>query len=109
MAEEAKPVGFTTERLAAINLSSEIGRLNGHVLRTSRTRIAPGGGYAAHVHDGRPEIIVMLQGVLTETRSGNVVDYATGSVLVMSDGVVHTLKNRGAADVEYISVTVRVP
>ena len=109
MTEEAKPIGFTTERLAAIDLATEIGKINGHVLRASRTRIAPGGGYAAHVHDGRPEIIVMLGGTLTETRNGKVVEYTAGSVLSMSNGVVHTLENRGANDIEYISITVRIP
>ena len=105
----AKPVGFTTDRLAAIDLAKEIGKLDGHVLRASRTRIAPGGGYAAHIHDGRPEIIVMLSGTLTETRDGKAAEHTTGSVLVMHDNVVHTLQNRGAVDVEYVSITVRIP
>jgi quercetin dioxygenase-like cupin family protein len=107
--QEAKPIGFTTERLAVIDLAAEIGKIDGHVLRASRTRIAPGGGYAAHAHDGRPEIIVLLNGTLTETRNGKTVDYTAGNVLSMSDGVVHTLENRGATDVEYVSITVRVP
>lgn len=107
--EEARPVGFTTERLAAIDLAAEIGALDGHVLRASRTRIAPGGGYAVHAHNGRPEIIVMLDGVLTETRGGKRVEYRAGGVLVMNDGVMHALENRGTVDVEYISITVRIP
>ena len=68
MSEEAKPIGFTSQRFTAIDLAREIGALNGHVLRASRTRISPGGGYASHAHNGRPEIIVMLKGTLTETR-----------------------------------------
>lgn len=104
-----RPVGFTTERLAAIDLAREIGKLDGHVLRASRTRVVPGGGFAAHAHKGRPEIIVMLRGTLTETRNGNAVDYTAGGVLVMAEGVTHTLENRGAEEVEYVSITVRVP
>lgn len=107
--QKPRPTGFTTERLAAIDLASEIGAVNGHVLRASRTRIAPGGGYAAHVHDGRPEIIVMLKGALTETRDGRAKNYTAGSVLVMANGVTHTLENRGGDDVEYVSITVRIP
>jgi quercetin dioxygenase-like cupin family protein len=107
--EEPRPVGFTTERLAAIDLATEIGKLDGHVLRASRTQVRPGGGFAAHAHNGRPEIIVMLKGTLTETRDGKPVDYTAGGVLVMAQGVTHVLQNRGAEVVEYISITVRVP
>ena len=107
--KEPRPIGFATERLAAIDLISEIGKLDGHVLRASRTRVSAGGGFAAHTHDGRPEVIVMLKGTLTETRGSKTVDYAAGEVLVMSDGVTHALENRGMDEVEYVSITVRVP
>ncbi len=106
---EAKPIGFSTERLTAIDLLHEIGQLDGHVLRASRTRVAPGGGYAAHHHQGRPEIIVMLRGTLTETRDGKTLDYTAGGVLVMSHGVTHVLENRTQNELEYVSITVRVP
>jgi quercetin dioxygenase-like cupin family protein len=107
--EEPRPIGFNTERLAAIDLAAEIGKLDGHVLRASRTRVRPGGGFAVHAHNGRPEIIVMLKGTLTETRDGNAVDYGAGGVLVMANDVIHVLENRGADEVEYVSITVRVP
>ena len=109
MSEEAKPIGFTSQRFTAIDLAREIGALNGHVLRASRTRISPGGGYASHAHNGRPEIIVMLKGTLTETRNGKTMHYKAGDVLEMYGNVVHTLENRDTTDIEYISITVRIP
>jgi quercetin dioxygenase-like cupin family protein len=73
-----------------------------------RTRVAPGGAYAAHANDARPEIIVMLGGTLTETRNGQTVDYSASDVIAMHDHVVHALENRGRSDVEYIWVTARI-
>ena len=106
---EVRPVGFTTKRLAAIDLPAEISDFTDHVLRLSHTTIRPGGYLAAHAHVARPEIIYMLSGVLTETRADRAVDYQAGDTLVMSNGVTHTLENRGQSEVVYLSITVRIP
>ena len=106
---EVRPVGFDTKRLATIDLPGEIEDFTGHVLRLSHTTIRPGGYLAAHGHIARPEIIYMLSGVLTETRDARTVEYRPGDTLVMSNGVTHSLENRGSAEVVYLSITVRVP
>lgn len=108
-AEEAKPVGFTTERLAVADLATEIGAIDGHVLRMSRTMIAPDGGYAPHSHEGRPELIYVLDGVFTDSRDGKETNYGPGEVIAMTNGVTHAIRNRSGKPVTYISVTVRKP
>ncbi|WP_154964487.1 cupin domain-containing protein [Agrobacterium tumefaciens] len=107
--EEAKPVGFTTERLALADLASEIGSIDGHVLRMSRTTIAPDGGYAPHSHDGRPELIYVLDGIFTDSRDGTETNYGPGEVIAMTNGITHAIRNLSGKPVTYISVTVRKP
>jgi hypothetical protein len=46
--EEAKPLGFNTSGLALVDLGTEIGALDGRVLRVSKTRIEPGGSSQAY-------------------------------------------------------------
>jgi quercetin dioxygenase-like cupin family protein len=62
--------GFDIKVLGSIDLGPEIDGMAGRVLRTSYVTVAPGGGLAAHSHDGRPEIIYVVQGILTEERNG---------------------------------------
>ncbi len=107
--EAAKPLGFHTSRLAAVDLAAEIGGLNGHVLRVSKTTIEPGGSYAAHSHQGRPEIIYILEGIFTDGRDGKETDYGPGQVIQMTNGVTHSIVNKTSEPVTYISVTVRIP
>ncbi|MFB9947477.1 cupin domain-containing protein [Rhizobium puerariae] len=107
--EETKPVGFTTQRLAHVDLASEIGAIDTHVLRMSRTIIAPDGGYAPHSHEGRPELIYILEGTFTDVRDGMETHYGPGEVVSMTNGVTHAIRNLSGKPVTYISVTVRKP
>ncbi|WP_431285493.1 cupin domain-containing protein [Humitalea sp. 24SJ18S-53] len=104
---EPAPIGFTTTRLAAIDLAKEIAALDGRFVRLSHTAIRPGGGFDWHSHEGKPEIIYMLSGVLTEGRGDAVVEHTAGSVLQMTDGVRHSLANTGAEPAVYLSISVR--
>ncbi len=108
-AHEAKPVGFHTERLAVADLATEIGAIDGHVLRVSKTTIEPGGHYAQHSHVHRPEIIYVLEGVFTDIRDGLETQYGAGEVIQMINGAKHAIVNKQAVPVTYISVTVRRP
>lgn len=107
--EEPKPIGFNTERLSVVDLASEIGALDGHVLRLSKTSIEPGGHFDAHSHAGRPELIYILEGTFTDERNGIVTDHGPGAVIQMTHGVTHSIVNRTGKPVTYLSVTVRVP
>jgi quercetin dioxygenase-like cupin family protein len=76
-------------------------------MRMSHVTVAPGGLMPMHSHDGRPEIINVLQGTLTEERnSGPPVDYKAGSVLIMKSSVSHALSNRTAEPTVYIATPI---
>jgi quercetin dioxygenase-like cupin family protein len=52
----------------------------------------------------RPEIIHVLQGILTEERNGGpAVDHKPGDVLIMKTGVTHALSNRSTEPAIYVS------
>ena len=104
---KAKPLGFDTDRLASVDLAAEIGAIDGHFVRLSKTTIVPGGSYAEHSHAGRPEIIYVLRGVFTDIRDGITTDYGPGEVIRMTGGVSHAIVNRTADPVTYLSVSVR--
>jgi len=104
---EPAPVGFTTARLAAIDLAKEIPSLDGRFVRLSHTSIRPGGGFDWHSHAGKPEIIYVLEGTLSEGRGDAEIAHGPGSVLQMTDGVRHSLANRTDAPVVYLSISVR--
>lgn len=106
-ASEPAPIGFTTARLAAIDLAKEIPSLEGRFVRLSHTSIRPGGGFDWHSHAGKPEIIYVLEGTLTEGRGGAQIAHGPGSVLQMTDGVRHSLANHAAVPVVYLSIAVR--
>jgi len=104
---EPLPVGFQTARLASIDLTHEIENPNSRMVRLSRTTIAPGGSLGQHSHKDRPELIYVLEGALTESRSGRAVEHRPGDVLVMTKDITHALANRTTAPVTYPSVSIR--
>lgn len=74
----------------------------------SRVTVSPGAYFAAHSHRDQPEIIHVLEGVLTEERNGGpATDHGPGSVLTMTKEVVHTLANRTDFPTVYISTSVK--
>ena len=101
------PKGFDIKVLGSIDLGPEIDGMAGRVLRMSYVTVAPGGGLAAHSHDGRPEIIYVVQGILTEERNGGpAVDHKPGDVLIMKTGITHALSNHSAKRAILISAPV---
>jgi quercetin dioxygenase-like cupin family protein len=105
--QSSAPPGFDSQRLQIIELGPEIG-VPGRGLRMSRVTVAPGALFPAHSHADAPEIIVVLEGRLTEERNGAAaVDYGPGSVLTMTKDVTHTLANRSSVPTVYMSTSVR--
>ena len=105
--QSSAPPGFDSRRLQIIELGPEIG-VHGRGLRMSRVTVAPGAFFPAHSHADAPEIIYVVEGVLTEERNGGpAVDHGAGSVLTMTKDVTHTLANRAAAPTIYMSTSVR--
>jgi quercetin dioxygenase-like cupin family protein len=107
VASAQTPKGFDIKVLGSIDLGPEIEGMAGRVLRMSYVTVAPGGGLAAHSHDGRPEIIYVVQGILTEERNGGpAIDHKAGDVLVMKTGITHALSNRSAEPAVFISAPI---
>jgi quercetin dioxygenase-like cupin family protein len=101
------PKGFDIKVLGSIDLGPEIDGMADRVLRMSYVTVAPGGGLAAHSHDGRPEIIYVVQGILTEERNGGpAIDHKPGDVLVMKTGITHALSNHSAEPAIFISAPI---
>jgi quercetin dioxygenase-like cupin family protein len=101
------PQGFDIKVLGSIDLGPEIQGMADRTLRMSYVTVAPGGSLASHSHDGRPEIIYVLQGVLTEQRNDAApVDHKAGDVLIMKTGVTHALSNRSTEPAIYIATPV---
>ena len=99
--------GFDVKVLGSIDLGPDIDGMADRVLRMSYVTVAPGGGLTAHSHDGRPEIIYVVQGILTEARNGGpAVDHKPGDVLIMKTGITHALSNRSADPAIFISAPV---
>jgi quercetin dioxygenase-like cupin family protein len=99
--------GFDVKVLGSIDLGPEIDGMAGRVLRMSYVTVAPGGGLTAHSHDGRPEIIYVVQGILTEERNGGpAIDHKAGDVLIMKTGITHALSNRSADPAIFISAPI---
>ena len=107
VASAQTPQGFDVKVLGSIDLGPEIDGMADRVLRMSYVTVAPGGGLTAHSHDGRPEIIYVVQGILTEERnSGPAIDHKAGDVLIMKTGITHALSNRSADPAIFISAPV---
>ena len=99
--------GFDVKVLGSIDLGPEIEGMSDRVLRMSYVTIAPGGGLTAHSHDRRPEIIYVVQGILTEERNGGpAIDHKPGDVLIMKTGISHALSNHSADPAIFISAPV---
>lgn len=101
------PKGFDVKVLGSIDLDGQLPNLQGYGMRMSHVTVSPGGLMPTHSHDGRPEIINVLQGVLTEERNGGPpVDYKAGSILIMQTGVSHSLSNRTNEPTVYIATPI---
>jgi quercetin dioxygenase-like cupin family protein len=79
--EQAPPEtkGVTAELLATVDLGPEIEGMAGRQLRMRMVTIEPGGVFGPiHDHKGRPGIVYILQGAITDHRNGVAADYGPG-------------------------------
>ena len=71
--EDAVPAtrGVSAEELATVDLAGEIEGMAGRQLRMRLFTIEPGGVFGPmHDHVGRPGIVYILQGTITDHRDG---------------------------------------
>jgi quercetin dioxygenase-like cupin family protein len=99
--------------LATVKLENEyqqIAGLNGYILYQNLITVPPGTGRKWHSHAGRPEIVRILSGVLTDQRNdGEPKSYGPGTTLINADGVQHMWANFGKEPVVFLATSIRGP
>jgi len=102
----AEARGVDVQPLSTVDLAGEIEGLAGHQLRMRLVTIDPGGVFPVHDHVGRPGIVYVLQGTITDHRDGVATDYGPGVGWPEDRGTVHWIENRGAIPAVEISIDI---
>lgn len=99
--------GVESELLATVDLGYEIPDMQGRQLRMRMVTIQPGGVFGpVHDHVGRPGVVYVLQGVITDHRDGIATAYGPGVGWPEDRNTVHWLENAGTEVAVEISVDV---
>jgi quercetin dioxygenase-like cupin family protein len=99
--------GVTEATLATVDLGPEIEGMAGHQLRMRMFTIEPGGVFGPiHDHKGRPGIVYILQGTITDHRDGVATDYGPGVGWPEDRNTTHWLQNRGTTPAVEISFDI---
>ena len=99
--------GVTMELLATVDLGPEIEGMQGYQLRTRRFTFEPGAVFGPlHDHVGRPGVVVVLEGTITDHRDGIATDYGPGVGWPEDHHTLHWLENRGTVAAVEISTDV---
>ena len=102
-----QPRGVTTELLATVDLGPEIEGMEGRRLRMRKVTIEPGGVFGPeHDHVGRPGLVFVLQGTITDHRDGVATDYGPGLGWPEDHATRHWLENSGTVSAIEISVDI---
>jgi len=99
--------GIEVQLLATVDLAGEIEGMEGRALRMRMVTIQPGGVFGpVHDHVGRPGIVYVLQGRITDHRDGVDTDYGPGVGWPEDRHTTHWLENKGATPAVEISVDI---
>ena len=99
--------GVTVKLLATLDLGPEIEGMTGRQLRMRMVTIEPGGVIGPiHDHKGRPGMVHILQGTITDHRNGMAKDYGPGVGWPEDRNTMHWLENRGTTPAVEISVDI---
>jgi quercetin dioxygenase-like cupin family protein len=107
--EQAAPEtrGVSVETLTTVDLADEIVGMAGRQLRMRMVTIEPGGIFGPiHDHRGRPGIVYILQGTITDHRNEVATDYGPGVGWPEDRNTVHWLENKGTIPAVEISVDI---
>jgi len=105
---QTMPAGVTDDIVGSVDLQQEL-RFANHDLRLRRLVVQPGGVVPLHSHAGRPALITVVSGAITEYRSTCAVgiDHEAGDVAMESDGISHWWRNNGKAPAVLLSADVK--
>lgn len=99
--------GVTTKLLGTFDLGLEIEGMAGHQLRMRMFTFAPGAVFGPiHDHKGRPGMVYILEGTITDHRDGVATDYGPGVGWPEDRNTTHWLENRGTIPAVEISVDI---
>ncbi len=99
--------GIAVEELSTVDLAREIEGMAGRRLRMRMVTIEPGGVFGpVHDHRGRPGIVYILQGTITDHRDGVATEYGPGVGWPEDRNTTHWLENRGTVPAVEISVDI---
>lgn len=99
--------GVTSELLETLDLGPEIEGMAGLQLRLRKFTFEPGAVFGPlHDHKGRPGIVFILEGTITDHRDDMATDYGPGVGWPEDHNTTHWLENRGAVPAVEISVDI---
>ena len=99
--------GVTVKYLATVDLGPEIEGMAGRQLRMRLVTMEPGAIFGPlHDHKGRPGLVYILQGTITDHRNGVITDYGPGVGWPEDRNTLHWLENRGTIPAVEISVDI---
>jgi quercetin dioxygenase-like cupin family protein len=79
----------------------------GDPLEMAMCVMEPGGGAEAHQHNDRPQMLLVIDGLLTVTAGqGTPIDVAAGQVAWLQPGEPHAVVNRQSTLARYFAVSV---
>ena len=105
---QTMPSGVTDDIVGSVDLQKELNFAD-HDLRLRRLVVQPGGVVPLHSHAGRPALITIVSGSITEYSSTCSVgiDHHAGDVTVESDGISHWWRNNGPVPAVLLSADVK--
>jgi quercetin dioxygenase-like cupin family protein len=99
--------GVAVQVLATVDLAGEIEGMEGRQLRLRMVTIEPKGVFGPiHDHAGRPGVVYVLRGTITDHRDGVATDYGPGVGWPEDRNTTHWLENTGTIAAVEISVDI---
>jgi quercetin dioxygenase-like cupin family protein len=105
--KEHETKGVTVKLLDSKDLGMEIEGMAGYQFRIRLITFAPGAVFGPlHDHKGRPGLVYILQGTITDHRDGTSTDYGPGLGWPEDHHTLHWLENRSSAPAVEVSVDI---
>jgi quercetin dioxygenase-like cupin family protein len=99
--------GVTVTLLATLDLGAELEGMAGRQMRMRMVTIQPGGVFGpVHDHKGRPGMVYVLQGTITDHRDGVATEYGPGVGWPEDRNTTHWLENTGSMPAVEISFDI---
>ncbi len=101
--------GLRTNSMATIDLGPELDGVQGRQLRLRLLTLEPGGVTGLHSHKDRPAPAHLLQGTLTEHKSGVTRDIQAGTSWAEGKETTHWAENRGTTPGVFVVADIFKP